>query len=249
MARAERDAATTAEERSRRRFARRQWARRWLTWRYVLVVLVVVVVLGGGIYAVYFSTALSVQGIRVAGEQSVSEDLVLEAAAVPVGGPLASADLAAIERRVENIAAVRSAEVSRRWPHDIQIDVDERVPVAVLEQGGTLVAVDDTGARFNSYAQAPAGLPRIQAADSTDSDALKAAAMVLGALPSELRLIVDHLEVEGVDAIDLLLDGGRTVRWGSAEASPEKADVLTALLQQPAKIYDVSVPGSPTTTG
>ncbi len=206
-------------------------------------------VVGGGVYAVYFSPALSVQGVEVVGEDSVSQEEVLEFADVPTGGPLATADVAAIKRRVENIDAVLTADVSRQWPHDVRIEVEERVPVAVVEQGGAFVAVDDTGQRFNSYRQPPADLPRIQAADVTDSEALTAAALVLGVLPSEVRLIVDHLEVDGVDEIDLVLDDDRRVRWGSAEASQQKADVLGALLQQPGTLYDVSVPGQPTTSG
>ncbi|WP_323794102.1 cell division protein FtsQ/DivIB [Nocardioides sp.] len=239
----------TAEERSRRRFARRQWARRWITWRYVLVVVVVLGLVGGGIYGVYFSRALSVQGVQVTGESTIEADEVLEAAAVPLGGPLATADLGAIQRRVENIDAVRSADVSRRWPLDVGITVEERVPVAVIDRGGEFRAVDETGTVFNSYRRAPADLPRIQTADLNDVDALEAAAIVLAAVPSEIRAVVDHLEVEGVDRIDLLLDGGRTVRWGSAESSTQKAEVLEALLKQPAVIYDVSVPGQPTTSG
>ena len=239
----------TSEERSRRRFARRQWARRWITWRYVLVVVVALGIVIGGTYAVYFSHALSVQGVQVSGESSIDADEVLEAAAVPLGGPLATADLGAIQRRVENIDAVRAADVSRRWPHDVRIVVEERVPVAVIDRGGEFRAVDETGTVFNSYRNAPADLPRIQTSDLNDVDALEAAAVVLAAVPPEIRAVVDHLEVEGVDRIDLLLDGGRTVRWGSAEASAQKAEVLAALLKQPAAVYDVSVPGQPTTSG
>ncbi len=237
------------EERSRKRFTRRQWARRWLTWRYVLAAVAVVAVVGGGIYTVYFSQALSVQGVKVYGEDTLSQEEILEAAAVPTGGPLMTADLEAIRRRVEVIDAVRSVEVTRRWPHDVQIDVEEREAVAVIDRGGEFRAVDDSGAVFNNFRRAPAGLPRIQAADVNDSEALEAAAVVLAALPSEIRAIVDHLEVDGVDELVLVLDDDRTVRWGSAESSETKAEVLVALLDQPGSVYDVSVPGQPTTSG
>ena len=35
--------------------------------------------------------------------------------------------------------------------------------------------------------------------------------------------------------------------WGSSDDSKQKAEVLLALLNQPGKIYDVSVPSQPTT--
>ena len=214
--------------------------------------LAVVGVVAGGIYAVYFSETLSVQGVEVLGAETIGEDVVLEAAAVPVGGPLVRADLEAIRRRVENIDAVRSADVSRSWPDDVRIDVEERVPVALVERGGVLRAVDDEGEVFNTYAgdrQAPDGLPRIQAADQTDTEALGAAAVVVAALPAQVRGEVDHLEVAGVDDIDLVLVDDRTVRWGSAASSAQKAEVLVVLLRRPGRVYDVSVPGQPTTSG
>ncbi len=249
MAESSRPERRSAQERSRRRFARRQWARRWLTWRYVLVGVVVLAVLGGGVYVVYFSEVLSVQGVEVTGQDTVSRDDLLQAAAVPTGGPLATVDLGAIQRRVENIDAVLSVAVTRQWPHEVLIDVTERTAVAVIDRGGEYRAVDATGTVFDSFPAAPDGLPRIQAADLDDVDALRAAAVVLAALPPEVSAVVDHLEVAGVDEIDLLLDGGRTVRWGSAESSPQKAEVLAALLEQPGRVYDVTVPGQPTTSG
>ena len=51
-----------------------------------------------------------------------------------------------------------------------------------------------------------------------------------------------------VDQIELVLRDGRTVTWGSAEESEQKAAVLVRLLQQPARHYDVSVPGNATTS-
>jgi cell division protein FtsQ len=53
--------------RSRRRFARRQWARRWLAWKPVVAVLLLVALFVGGIWLVFFSSYLAVQGVQVTG--------------------------------------------------------------------------------------------------------------------------------------------------------------------------------------
>jgi cell division protein FtsQ len=91
-------------------------------------------------------------------------------------------------------------------------------------------------------------MPRVQPQTSTGTDALKEAAGVVSALPDDLVARVDHVEVQTIDQITLVLRDGREVRWGSAEESELKAKVLAELLDaQPAKIYDVTVPGSPTT--
>jgi len=81
----------------------------------------------------------------------------------------------------------------------------------------------------------------------TTPEALQEAATVIAALPQQLRRLVDHVEVLTVDQITLVLRDGRTVVWGSSDDSQQKAVVLLALLEQPAKIYDVSVPSQPTT--
>ncbi len=142
---------------ARKRFARRQWARRWLTWRYVLAILVVLVVVVGGVYLVFFSSTLSVQGVEVSGTQTLSEQKVREVAAVPMGGPLATVDLDKIAYRVRSLAVVKSAEVTRQWPHDVLIEIVERQPVAVVEIAGELHSLDEDGVVFGSYQRAPEG--------------------------------------------------------------------------------------------
>ncbi len=239
----EKSAAQT--RRNRRRFARRAWARRWLTWRYVVSALVVLAVLGGGVYAVYFSSALSVQGTQVEGAGLLRESELLAAADVPTGGPLATVDLRAIERRVSQRQEVKSVDVSRKWPHDVLIEVTERTPVAVLDRNGVARVVDDDGVTFPPHGLALKGLPHIRT-DATDPDALKEAATVAAALPPEIAKRVDHVELESADAVNLELRDGRAVRWGSSEASDRKAEVLLALLSRPADVYDVSVPAQPT---
>jgi cell division protein FtsQ len=234
--------------RSRRRFARRQWARRWLTWKPVLAVVLLIALVVGGIWLVYFSSYLAVQGVRVTGVQQLASDQVEHAAAVPDGEPLATVDLDRIRSRVQSLAPVRSADVSRQWPDKVLITVVERQPVAVVDIGGQLRGMDADGVVFRSYAKAPATLPRVQTSADTGSEALREGALVVAALPKALAAKVDHVDVETVDEISLVLRDDREVEWGSAERSAQKAEVLADLLTAvDAQHYDVSVPGQPTT--
>ena len=239
---------TDLDQRTRKRFARRQWARRWLAWKPVLAVVLLLVLLVVGLWLVYFSSYLSVKGVDVRGTSLLSSDQVRQAAAVPSGDALARVDVDRIRTRVEALAAVRSADVSREWPDQVRIDVTERVPVAVVEIAGQLRGMDEDGVVFRDYAQAPPGLPRVQTGADTSSDALHEAALVVGALPADLAAKVDHVEATTVDEITLALRDGRTVRWGSSADSDVKAEVLARLLVAvDAQTYDVSVPGTPTT--
>ena len=236
-------------ERSRRRFARRQWRRRWRVWRVVLVVLVLGGLVAGAVHAVYFSSWLAVSRVDVRGEQALSAAEVTEAAAVPTGGPLATADLEAVRLRVSSLAQVREVEVTRSWPGTVVLDVVEREPVAAVAVGEKLRGLDQEGTVLTEVG-ADSGLPRVETSREVGSDALAEAASVVGAMPDDLAAAVDHVEVETIDQITLELRRGGLVRWGSAEQSEQKAEVLAALLRQGgAEEYDVSVPGLPTTRG
>ncbi|HJQ04793.1 MAG TPA: FtsQ-type POTRA domain-containing protein [Nocardioides sp.] len=235
------------QDSSRRRFQRRQWGRRWLTWRYVLYAAVVVLLAGFAVYAVYFSPWLRTEKVQVEGIQQLTREQVIAAADVPLGGPLAHEDLHAIEQRVEALAIVRSADVSRSWPHDVRIVVTERTPVAVLARGGSYVQVDASGVTFMPVLKNPGSLPAIDTGATADENALAEGAKVAASLPPEVAKLVDHIEVATIDRIQLSLRDGRQVLWGSAEESTAKAKVLLALLKTKAHSIDVSVPGLPTT--
>lgn len=235
-------------ERTRRRFQRRRWRRRWLAWRHVAAALLVVGVVAGGVYAVYFSTWLSVTGVDVSGTDTLSQDEVRRAADVPEGDPLATVDLDAIRARVEALAPVRSADVSRQWPDQVLVRVVEREAVAVVEVGGGLRGLDESGVLFREYRARPDDLPLVRPGPDADGETLREAATVVGSLPDDLVQRVTRLEVETVDEIRLVLRDQRVVLWGSSEESDLKADVLADLLLQPGRTFDVSVPSRPTTS-
>ena len=240
------DAATI---RSRKRFARRQWARRWLAWRRVVALLLFMGLVVGGVWLVYFSDVLAVEQVEVQGARTLGSEQVREVAAVPAGQPLARVDLDAIRARVEALAVVRDAQVTRTWPDRVQIDVEERVAIAVVDIGGQIRGMDAEGVVFREYPKPPPGLPQVRTSSDTRGDALREAALVVESLPGGITSRVDHVEVGTIDQISLVLRDGRTVVWGSAEESDAKSEVLAGLLRQQARTYDVSVPGQPTTQG
>lgn len=236
-----------AARRTRQRFARRQWARRWGGLRPLLLVLLLVALVAGGVWLVWFSSVLAVKDVTVHGTSLLAEREVRRAAAVPAGDPLAQVDLQAATTRVEALAAVKDADVSREWPDTVRIAVVERVSVAVVDLGGRVRGMDADGVVFQEFEKAPEDLPRVEIGSAADSEALREGARVVAALPEDLAARVEHVEIDTVDQIGLALRDGRQVVWGSAEESDLKAEVLAALLEQEAQVYDVSVPGSPVT--
>ncbi|KRF37740.1 cell division protein FtsQ/DivIB [Nocardioides sp. Soil805] len=236
------------EQRDRQRFARRQRARRWMHWRVLVAAFVVLALVVTSIWLVFFSAVLSVSKVDVEGNRLLGPDRIRAVADVPMGEQLALVDLEAISRRVAALAEVSDVDVTRSWPDGVSIDVTERTAVAVVELGGQLRGLDADGVVFRDYRTAPKGLPRVRPTTSTGADALAEAAGVVAVLPAELAARVDHVEVQTIDQITLVLRDGRQVLWGSAEQSELKARVLPQLLAaQRAQVYDVSVPESPIT--
>jgi cell division protein FtsQ len=238
------------ELRTRRRFARRQWARRWVTWKWLVALLLVVAVAAFGVWLLWFSTVLTAKHVTVTGTGYLSADDIREAAAIPADEQLVRLDVGDVRNRVAALAPVRGVQVRRVWPDRVRIAVRERVAVAVVDIGGRIRGVDADGVVFRDYPSKPRDLPLVQAGTATRDEAIAESAQVVSAMPPSLARRVDHVEVRTVDQITLVLRDGRSVHWGSAEDSEEKARVLEALLRQrPAKAYDVSVPGRPTSSG
>lgn len=232
---------------AQRDFRKRRLAGRWHRVRsYVLGVLVLALVAGAA-WAVFFSGLVTARSVDVTGTQSLGDARIKRAADVPTGTPLARVNLDAIRARVESIASVQKVEVSRSWPHTVHIEVTERTPIAVIDRGEGLQALDSEGVLFGSYETRPPRLPLVRTEPDTAAEALLEAARVIDALPQRIAARVATLEVASVDEIQLVLTNGRRVLWGSAEDSGQKAEVLAVLLKRPGQQLDVSVPGRPTT--
>src|SRR3712207_6695059 len=114
------------------------------------------------------------------------------------------------------MAVVKSVEVTRQWPDRVLVDIEERVAIAVVDIGGRLRGMDAEGVVFRDYKRPPPGLPRVETSIGTTAEALHEAAAVISALPESLTQIVDHVQVETVDQISLVLKDGRVVIWGSS---------------------------------
>ncbi len=229
-----------------RRFRRRQRARRRLAWRRVAFVLAVVALVGGAVWMVFFSPVLAVAGVEVRGTEVLSDEQVADAADVPLGEPLATANLTSVQARVEALPPVAAAAVSRSWPDRLRVQVTEREAVAVVAWDGRWRALDREGVLFRSYPDRPEGLVEVTMRSSTPGEALAEAGAVVGALPADLHKRLASVAVTSIDDITLRLRNGASVTWGSADRSAEKVEVLRVLLEREASVYDVTAPGRPT---
>jgi cell division protein FtsQ len=247
---------TRREARTRRRFLRRQWARRWHAWRWLVVAALVVALVVGGTWLVWFSGVFGLRSVTVAGTGYLAPDQVRGALDVQEGEPLAGIDVADLEvplhpdRVRTSFAPVRRVSVTRVWPDGLRVQVEEREAIAVVDIGGVVRGLDDEGVLFRTYPSEPRDLPLVEAGPETREEAIRETADIVSAMPDALASRVDHVEVATRDEVSVVLRDGRSVIWGSAADSEEKARVLAVLLrQEQGSEYDVSVPGRPTVRG
>lgn len=235
---------------SQSRFARRRWLGRVGRYKPQIALVLGVGVLVGAAWLVYLSSVFGVRAVQVEGTDLLSIQEVRDAANVPPGTALASLDTDEVAERVRALAPVASVEVSRDWPRQVRIVVEERQPVAAVRQGDRISGMDAEGVLFRTYPRVPERLPLVDAEDLEDlgqNAALREVASAVASLAPQIARRVTLVEVVSRDDITLVLDNDDRVAWGSAEDSDRKAEVLAALLDQPASVYDVSVPAQPTT--
>ena len=238
-----------------RLFAQRSWRHRLRRARPWLLGLLAVAVAAAVGWLFFVSTVFAATSVEVEGSARIDDSTVRSIAEVPLGGPLARVDLAAIEERVATLPPVAEVRVSRGWPDAVRITITDRQPVAALAVKGRWQLVDADGFRWGRSATAPRGLPIVRADLGANRSALAEAAAVVTALPPQLADDVAEVRVRTIDQIALRLDDGLLVRWGSAERSALKAEVLAAMVasdtalmvgEEPAGSVDVSVPTQPT---
>ncbi|WP_344382596.1 cell division protein FtsQ/DivIB, partial [Georgenia ruanii] len=236
------------------RLAERDAAARRLRRVRLAVAAGVVVVLGAVAWALLVSPLFALRtdavDLRVTGT-TVDEAEVRDVLAPAVGTPLLRVRAAGLAERLGRVVEVEHAEVVRAWPHGLTVRVTAREPVAAAPapEGGWAL-VDGDGVRVGSVGEVPEGLPEVTVplGDSAETaPALRAVLGVLAALPPDLLGQVAQAGATGTAQVTLTLDDGAAVRWGSAEENALKTEVLRVLRQQPAGVYDVSVPRSPTT--
>ena len=128
--------------RARRIAVRRQAGRRRLKRLLVLVAVALVALTS---VTVLRSPVLDVDLVRVTGTELTPAASIEEVAGINIGAPLLLVDLEGVEERVESLPWVADATVRRDLPSEVVVDIEERVPAAVVALGRTQLLVDDHG--------------------------------------------------------------------------------------------------------
>ena len=206
------------------------------------------------VWAVVFSPLLALRAgdVTVTGSDgTVQAADVQRIVAAHEGISLVRLDPAAVGREVaDSLVRVRTARVTRSWPHGVRVDLTMRRPIAVHEVEQGYEVLDSEAVVLETVPAPPSGLVMIAGQDGAEPDARAVAAVtgVVGSLDADTLARVDRGSAGSTGQVTLVLSDGARVRWGDASESALKARVLKVLLSQRASVYDVSSPHAPTTS-
>ncbi|MBW3069735.1 MULTISPECIES: FtsQ-type POTRA domain-containing protein [unclassified Actinomyces] len=167
------------------------------------------------------------------------------------GQSLLRLDVTALGEEVaDSLVTVRSAAVTRSWPHGLAVRLTMRIPVAVRQVDAGYEVLDGEAVVLETAQRAPEGLAVIAAEPGQELSESQVSAVTeaIGSLDPETRTQVSGGRVSQTGQVTLTLVSGATVMWGQSTDNELKARVLAVLLRQEADTYDVSSPHSPTTS-
>ena len=219
----------------------------------VFFALAALAILAGTVWALLGSSLLVARSVTVTGNHSVPRAEVIQAAGIAPGTPLIRINTAAVARRVERIAQIQSAQVSRHWPDSVVIAVRERTPVLAAASGAGFALIDSFGVVVSHVAKRPPGMTLLVGSPNLaalrGSPAIQAVVTVLRQLPPQLRQLVRAVAAPSANAVTLDLRHKITVFWGGTDRPAAKAAELVILMRTKASFYNLSDPGTAVTGG
>ncbi|MFJ3030507.1 cell division protein FtsQ/DivIB [Rothia terrae] len=228
---------------------KRKKAKRWAV---ALGAFLVATVLFVGI--VFYSPLLAVRTITVQGAHLLSEDYVQQQLSDLDGVPLTRVSEQDVQNRLGENSILRGVTIESHPPHELVVRLQERVPVAVVEQDKKFYLVDSDGVQLGTVDSVEdAGVPLIGGGlDAIHKDSFGPITQVLASLPSSLISEVSETKADSSSTITLKMKDGSTVMWGTSSESELKAKVLISLREALSEsggvdTYDVSSPLHPTT--
>ncbi len=242
----------SAADRFRTAVTGRPWQRRRRT--IMLVLLLTVLLVAGAVAAGLFLPQLQVHSAKVEGITYVDRGKAQSVLEAELEDPMVLVNPSKLERKLEQIPGVRSAEVSRRWPDTLTARITEREAVArVTRPDARTFVLDAEGVQLPEAAAGDRALmPLVVGAGSQDpAAATEGMLAVWKSVPEPLHSSIREMSATSRNDVTLsiALEGKppKKVVWGDDADPALKAKVVSTLLQQPGSVIDVSSPVAPVT--
>ena len=200
------------------------------------------------VYVIAWSPLLTVRSIEVTGlPTAIKPEFITSEISLEEGERLGRLDPRAIEKSLQEIPWILSADISRDWlSRKVRIAVTVRTPIAAYRGK----AIDSKGHPFIIPGEAIKGLPEVRASTSEN---LTSALAIYSQLPTSYKGDLIELIATKENAVTSLhaLSQGRALRiiWGDSKDVALKITVLQALRaldeNKDVKKIDLSAPHAP----
>jgi len=204
-------------------------ARRLMPYAFVLLLL------ASAGFAFLRSPYFHVEHIHVRGLKSLSTEEVVVACGLAENENIFDVDLRRLASRVKAIPRVDKVLVSRRLPSTIVIQVQERVPVAVLPYAGYFVEVDGAGLAIGleeSYRakELPLltglALRSVKVGCPVDAPEISSALAIATALPESILQHVSEINFNPSQGFSLHMQSGTQAILGGGTVAELKSRVM-----------------------
>lgn len=184
----------------------------------MLGVAVVLVVAGAGA-AAREMLSVGVSRVVVSGEfKQVDKQMISEQIQPYLNNGFLRLDLAAIQDHLRQQPWVYSATISRRWPNEIEVNVEEQTPIArwgkrgYLNHRGELFVPESTNRRWINTSQ----MPQLAGPDDSSAEVMDHY-RELSEMLSEYGLTLTELKLDEQSGWYMRLQMGTEIRLGSGE--------------------------------
>lgn len=214
---------------------------------------------GFGLYLFLHSPFFAVHQVEVRGASLLSPQEVIALSGITPGESLLRIDGERIRRRLEEDPRIGAARVRRIPPDRLVLEVDERVPVALLPYADGFLFVDEAGRLIAADRRSRPGLPVVTGVPLDrvglhlpPPEHLVVAADVAALMPPGLRAVAAEINASNPDDLLLLTADGLPIFLGEPVELERKLAVAESLLPRPGEpvaAIDVRVPSVPTVRG
>ena len=91
------------------------------------------------------AVGLSADNISISGLKHATREDVFEIIGVSEGGSIVGFDTTSARKRLEAEDWIASASILRQFPNTLHIEIEERAPFAIWQNGGRFVVIDEAG--------------------------------------------------------------------------------------------------------
>ncbi|MGX5670564.1 cell division protein FtsQ/DivIB [Kocuria rhizophila] len=222
--------------------------------RRLLTLLVSLLVLMALVLVVFFSPLFATRTIDVQGATLTDPQKVEEALSGFQGVPMTRISKQEVKDAVGDVPQVKSVDVAFQPPHTISVQLHERVGVAVVEDGSSVVLVDSEGKPLSSVpAERRPDVPLVEGGTQVlSTPQFQAISDVLATLPADVLARLDSASAPSGSTVELTMKDGPKVVWGDSSDSDVKAQVVATLVNSgqlsDSAVVDVSAPLHPVVT-